>query len=100
MQGERERGDGGWKGGSEGGREREGECKRGKMRTHLQVTHGCMLPCVARVRRCGQQEWTVRSRDRGTACLIPDSLRLCVCVCMIVCVCVCVCIHAFVKDRV
>ena len=53
----------------------------------------CMLPCVARVRRCGQQERAVHSRDRGTdiACLIPDSilsLRLCVCV------------HAFVKDRV
>ena len=64
----------------------------------------CTLPCVARVRRCGQQEWTVHSRDRGTdiACLIPDSLRLCVCVCVCVCMCVCacVCVRAFMKDRV
>ena len=88
---------GGMEGGKEGVRERERheECKRGKMRTHLQVTHGCMLPCVARVRRCGQQEWAVRSRDRGTdiACLIPDSilsLRLCVCACACECVRACV----------
>ena len=65
----------------EGGGEDEDTCK----------SH--MVPCVARVRRCGQQEWAVHSRDRGTdiAYLIPDSilsLRLCVSMCVL-----CVCVH-------
>ena len=59
--------EGWWEGGREGGK----DGGRLTWRSHMV----CMLPCVAKVRRCGQQEWAVRIKERGTdiACRMPAS---------------------------